>query len=121
MLRTRVRPGAGFGTSRMVNMKDGMAHLPSESADLFTKAFARFLRIEALSGAVLLLCTIIALVLSNTPWAPQFLGFWELKAGFSIGGLEFGRSLKHWVNDGLMTLFFFVVSLELKRELVLGE
>ena len=115
------RPGAGFGTSRMVNMKDGIAHLPSESADLFTNAFARFLRIEALSGAVLLLCTIIALVLSNTPWAAQFMGFWELEAGFSIGELEFDRSLKHWVNDGLMTLFFFVVSLELKRELVLGE
>ncbi|MEQ1954995.1 Na+/H+ antiporter NhaA [Mesorhizobium sp. CN2-181] len=102
-------------------MKDSIEQLPNESADIFTKPFARFLRIEALSGAALLLCTIIALVLSNSIWSSEVLGFWEIKAGFSIGGIEYDRTLKHWINDGLMTLFFFVVALELKRELVLGE
>jgi NhaA family Na+:H+ antiporter len=81
----------------------------------------RFLRIEAMAGVVLLLSTLLALVLSNTAWSEQFLAFWEMHAGFTLGGLEFSRSLKHWVNDGLMTLFFFVIALELKRELVLGE
>lgn len=81
----------------------------------------RFLRIEAMAGVVLLLSTLLALVLSNTAWSEQFLAFWEIHAGLTIGGLEFSRSLKHWVNDGLMTLFFFVIALELKRELVLGE
>jgi NhaA family Na+:H+ antiporter len=81
----------------------------------------RFLRIEAMTGAVLLLSTLLALVLSNSAWSAQFLAFWEMHAGFTLVGLEFSRSLKHWINDGLMTLFFFVIALELKRELVLGE
>lgn len=81
----------------------------------------RFLRVEAMAGVVLLLSTLVALVLSNTAWSEQFLAFWEMHAGLTLGGLEFSRSLKHWVNDGLMTLFFFVIALELKRELVLGE
>lgn len=102
-------------------MNSNLAQLPKEPADLFTRPLTRFLRIEAMAGPILLVCTIVALVLSNTAWSTQFLGFWETKAGFSVGGMEFVRSLKHWINDGLMTLFFFVVALELKRELVLGE
>jgi NhaA family Na+:H+ antiporter len=102
-------------------MNSALAQLPKEPADLFTKPLTRFLRIEAMAGAALLLCAIVALVLANTSWSAHFLGFWETKAGFTVGGVEFVRSLKHWINDGLMTLFFFVVALELKRELVLGE
>lgn len=102
-------------------MNGAIAQLPKEPADLFTRPLTRFLRIEAMAGAVLLLCTIVAMVLSNTGWSAQFLSFWEIKLGFTIGGIEFVRSLKHCINDGLMTLFFFVVALELKRELVLGE
>jgi NhaA family Na+:H+ antiporter len=67
------------------------------------------------------LFTVIALALSNSPWAHQFSSLWETPVGLQIGSLEFVRSLRHWINDALMTLFFFVVSLELKRELVLGE
>ena len=63
----------------------------------------------------------LPLVLSNSPWADQFLTFWELPVGIRIGSLEAARSLRDWINDALMTLFFFVVALELKRELVLGE
>lgn len=81
----------------------------------------QFLRIEAMAGVVLLFSTLLALMLSNSAWSGKFLAFWEMHAGFTLGGLEFSRSLKHWVNDGLMTLFFFVIALELKRELVLGE
>ncbi len=81
----------------------------------------RFLRIEAAGGAVLLLCTLLALILSNSFWSESFLSFWELPVGFHVGDVEISRSLKHWINDGLMTLFFFLVALELKREIVLGE
>jgi NhaA family Na+:H+ antiporter len=81
----------------------------------------RFLRIEAMAGAVLLLSTLVALTLANSSWSSSFLALWDIHAGINLGGLEISRSLKHWINDGLMTLFFFVIALELKRELVLGE
>jgi NhaA family Na+:H+ antiporter len=99
----------------------GLARLPTELVDRLTRPFAQFLRIEAASGAFLLLFTVAALVLSNSPWAPDFFNVWETRVGFEIGSLEFARSLRDWINDGLMTLFFFLVALELKRELVLGE
>ncbi|MDQ7775658.1 MAG: Na+/H+ antiporter NhaA [Paracoccus aminovorans] len=81
----------------------------------------RFLRIEAMAGAVLLVSTLVALVLANTSWSASFLAFWEIQAGIRLDTIEISRSLKHWINDGLMTLFFFVIALELKRELVIGE
>jgi NhaA family Na+:H+ antiporter len=95
--------------------------LPTELLDRLTKPFTRFLAIEAATGAVLLLFTVAALVLSNSPWAHSFLNVWETQIGFQVGAWEFARSLRDWINDGLMTLFFFLVSLELKRGLVLGE
>jgi NhaA family Na+:H+ antiporter len=99
----------------------GLDRLPSELVEWLAKPFGSFLRIEAAGGAILLVVTIAALVLSNSPWANQFLTFWELPVGIRIGSLEAARSLRDWINDALMTLFFFVVALELKRELVLGE
>lgn len=95
--------------------------LPPEIADRFTRPFARFLEIEAAAGVLLLLTVLAALALANSAWSGSFLDFWELPIGLHFGELDFSRSLRHWINDGLMTLFFFVISLELKRELVLGE
>lgn len=95
--------------------------LPRESIHRLTEPFARFLRIESAGGAILLACTVAALVLSNSPWAHDFLAVWETPVGLRVGSLEFARALKEWINDGLMTLFFFVVAAELKRELVRGE
>jgi len=99
----------------------GLARLPTGLVDRLTKPFAQFLRIEAAAGSVLLLFTLAALVLSNSPWAHEFLDVWEIPVGVRVGPFDFARSLRDWINDGLMTLFFFVVALELKRELVLGE
>jgi Na+/H+ antiporter 1 len=101
--------------------KTSDTRLPSEFVDWLRKPIARFLRIEAAGGAVLLLFTVAALVLSNSAWAHQFLNIWETPVGFQIGTWEFTRSARDWINDGMMTLFFFLVALELKRELVLGE
>jgi NhaA family Na+:H+ antiporter len=98
-----------------------LARLPTELVDRLTKPFAQFLRVEAASGAFLLLSTVAAIVLSNSPWDLDYLNTWKTRVGFQIGSLEFGRLLRDWINDGLMTLFFFLVALELKRELVLGE
>ncbi|MGM9514318.1 Na+/H+ antiporter NhaA [Roseateles sp. DB2] len=95
--------------------------LPQELIDQVRPTFARFFRIEAAGGVALLLCTAVALILSNSPLGPALSGFWGTRLELRLGDLEFGRPLKAWVNDGLMTLFFFLVALELKRELVLGE
>lgn len=108
--------GEGSGTLQQAAMG-----LPNEPLDWLTSAFSRFVAIEAMAGVALLAATIVALVLSNTSWSAGYASFWEAEVGLHVGPLEYNRSLRHWLNDGLMTLFFFVVALELKRELVLGE
>ncbi|NMG67284.1 Na+/H+ antiporter NhaA [Azoarcus indigens] len=95
--------------------------LPARLLDRVTPAFARFLRIEAAGGTVLLAFTLAAVALSNSAWATAFSQLWEIPLGLHFGEVDFSRSLHAWINDGLMTLFFFLVALELKRELVLGE
>jgi NhaA family Na+:H+ antiporter len=102
-------------------MEDSVSRLPKEFADRFTKPFSRFVRIESAAAIILLVVTLGALTLSNSPWSRDFIALWETPVGLHLGSFAFSRSLQHWINDGLMTLFFFVVALELKRELVLGE
>lgn len=101
--------------------KSDLSRLPRELVDRLTNPLVRFLHIEVLAGVVLLVAALVALVLSNSPWAHYLAGFWESSVGLRLGPLEFGRSLREWINDALMTLFFFLVAVELKRELVLGE
>lgn len=110
-----------MGRGNLTDIDGRQGRLPAEPADLFTRLFMRFLRIEAAAGVVLLLSAIVALAVANSAPSAAFLAFWDLPAGAHIAGFEFSRSLKHWINDGLMTLFFFIVALELKREMVLGE
>jgi NhaA family Na+:H+ antiporter len=95
--------------------------LPKELVDRLTRPISRFFRIEAAGGFVLLMLTVAALLLANSPWAHLFEQSWETPIGLQVGSWQFARSLREWINDGLMTLFFFLVALELKRELVLGE
>ncbi|HHQ48122.1 MAG TPA: Na+/H+ antiporter NhaA [Acidobacteria bacterium] len=83
--------------------------------------FKRFVHSEVSGSIVLLACTIIALVWANSPWAESYQHMLHIKAGISVGGHVFTLSLHHWVNDGLMVVFFFVVGLEIKRELVVGR
>jgi NhaA family Na+:H+ antiporter len=98
-----------------------LSRLPWEPIDRVTRPLARFLRIETAGGAVLLLSITVALALSNSPWAEDFLAVWDAPVGLRLGPLAVVHPARHWINDGLMTLFFFVVALELKRELTLGE
>jgi NhaA family Na+:H+ antiporter len=97
------------------------SQLPPERIDWLNKPVARFIHFGTSAGAVLLLFTIIAMVLANSPWSGGFLRFWETEIGIHAGPFEVSRSFQGWINDGLMTLFFFVIALELKRELVVGE
>jgi NhaA family Na+:H+ antiporter len=102
-------------------MVENKARLPREASDWITSPLARFLKIEAAAAGLLLLTVLVAMFLANSAWAESYLAFWETKIGLTFGTLDYTRSLRHWINDGLMTLFFFVISLELKREIVLGE
>ncbi|HKU40955.1 MAG TPA: Na+/H+ antiporter NhaA, partial [Polyangiales bacterium] len=81
----------------------------------------RFLHIEAASGILLLLAAAVALVWANSPWQESYRALWHMPLGVRIGGFEFERSLEWVVNDGLMVIFFFVVGLEIRREIHAGE
>lgn len=79
------------------------------------------LRDEAISGKFLLLAALVAIAAVNSPWAQDYLAFWEHDLTISIGSFVIAADLRHWINDGLMAIFFLVISLEIKRELVRGE
>ncbi len=83
--------------------------------------FAEFLHLEVSGSLVLLVATIAALVLANSIWHEAFIEFWHTELGISFGHFEFQQSALHWIDDGLMALFFFVVGLEIKREILVGE
>jgi Na+:H+ antiporter, NhaA family len=83
--------------------------------------FQQFTRIQASSGILLLAATILALVWANSPWAQSYFELWETYLSIQVGNLELSETLVHWVNDGLMVIFFFVVGLEIKREVLVGE
>ena len=89
--------------------------------DRLVAPLTRFLRIEASAGLVLLAFTAAALFLANSPFSTDFRDFWQTPVGLHLGQVTLDLPLVEWVNDGLMTLFFFVVGLEIKRELVMGE
>lgn len=73
------------------------------------------------AGVLLLLATILAVALTNSSLDVGFLALWEQYLSISIGGAEFKMSLLHWINDGLLTIFFLVVGLEIKREFTVGR
>lgn len=86
-------------------------------ADRASAAFARFARIEAASGILLLMAAVIALIWANSPLAHSYHALWHAPLGIGLGSLEFSRPLHFWINDGLMTLFFLVVGMEIRREI----
>jgi len=81
----------------------------------------RFLRIEAASGILLLVAAAVALAWANSPWAESYVQLWHTPVGVRIGAFTFERTLVWLVNDALMVIFFFVVGLEIRREIHDGE
>ena len=83
---------------------------------------SKFINQETIGGILLIIATLIALVWANSSYYPSYHHLWyELKAGVSWGNFKLIGSLHHWINDGLMALFFFTVGLEIKREIIGGE
>lgn len=83
--------------------------------------FEHFLRRTTAGGIVLIGTSLLTLLIANSPWGEGFHHFWEQTMALSIGSWELRQSLHHWVNDGLMALFFLLVGLEIKREILVGE
>ncbi|MBV8631243.1 MAG: Na+/H+ antiporter NhaA [Silvibacterium sp.] len=83
--------------------------------------FVRFARLEAAGGLVLALSTLAALVWANSPWADLYYRFWHRDLSLGLGRAMVHETLLHFINDGLMALFFFFVGLEIKHELLAGE
>ncbi|MCU0694577.1 MAG: Na+/H+ antiporter NhaA [Polyangiaceae bacterium] len=81
----------------------------------------RFLAIEAASGILLVVAAIIALAWANSPWRESYASLWHTPFGVRLGSFAFERDLHFWINDGLMTVFFFVVGLEIRREVHGGD
>ena len=82
----------------------------------------QFIRREKSAGIILGLSVVAALALANSPWSDAYFHFFEHRLGFLVDGEPYlDYSLHHWINDGLMSMFFFVVGLELKREFIGGE
>jgi NhaA family Na+:H+ antiporter len=73
------------------------------------------------AGILLLLATVLAIIIANSPLGPGFQAFWQQAFGFTLGGARFELPLLNWVNDGLLTIFFLVVGLEIKREFTVGH
>jgi len=94
------------------------------SLPLFEQAlapFKRFSQIEASGGLVLIACTLLALGWANSPFAPAYFALWDTSITIGFGDMTLSKSLLHWINDGLMAIFFFLVGLEIKREILVGE
>jgi NhaA family Na+:H+ antiporter len=83
--------------------------------------FQRFYQTEALSGLLLLVAAILALILANSPWAALYDDLWNIPVRPGLGTYAFSLNLRQWINDGLMAVFFLLVGLEIKRELRAGE
>ena len=89
--------------------------------DVLTKPFKEFFKLEAASGLILLFAAIIALVISNSNYGNFYFETLQRYISLGIGSFTLKLSIIHWINDVLMTVFFFLVSLEIKREIVQGE
>ncbi len=83
--------------------------------------FEHFLHAQTTTGMVLMFMTIFALILANSPIAETYAHFFHTKIDLNVGSWKLSHSIHHWINDGLMAIFFFIIGLEIKREILVGE
>jgi NhaA family Na+:H+ antiporter len=83
--------------------------------------FKGFFQSEKASGFVLIGCSIISLIITNSNFGEAYAHFWHSYLNLSFSGIELNYSYEHWVNDGLMAVFFLLIGLEIERELYVGE
>ena len=115
------RAPAATGSSTLDDASPAVAGDRPRAGLLVIRPLVDFLRTEAAGGVVLVAATIVALVWANSPWKASYVELWHTHLAVELGAHSLDLDLREWVNDGLMTLFFLVVGLEIKRELVEGE
>ncbi len=93
----------------------------SEPVERVVRPVRNFMQNETSGGIVLLVCAIVAMVAVNSPWSADYLAVWDADLNIELSGTGARKSLHIWINDGLMAVFFFVVGLEIKREILVGE
>lgn len=81
----------------------------------------RYINKEALSGIILFIATVAAVVVANSSWGQEYYDLWHMPLGINLGELSISMTLTYWIDDGLMALFFLMVGLEIKREMLIGE
>ncbi len=86
----------------------------------FIGVLRRFIKSESFSGIFLFICAVLAMIVANSPLSDFYKHLWHIQFGFSFNGMPIELHLEHWINDVLMSLFFLVVGLEIKRELLYG-
>ncbi len=96
-------------------------HPPSTRAPSLIRPLRDFLHAESSGGVVLVIAAATALIWANSPWSESYFELWETVISIDVGSDGLHLDLRGWINDGLMAIFFFVVGLEIKRELVEGE
>jgi NhaA family Na+:H+ antiporter len=97
------------------------ARSATQPIDTITSPFVRFAKMEAAGGILLLGSTIAALVLANSRWEQGYQAIWHTQVTVGFGRFFLSESRHEWINDGLMSVFFFLVGLEIKREVLIGE
>ncbi|MCL5127430.1 Na+/H+ antiporter NhaA [Algibacter sp. L4_22] len=88
---------------------------------VFLTPFQKFVKIESFSGILLMFATLLALVWANSPYGDSYRELWQYDLGIVTETFEFKKPLILWINDGLMAIFFLLIGLEIKRELLIGE
>lgn len=100
---------------------DGLPPISSAPIIRITRPFQAFAANKTSGGVLLLACTVGALVWANSPWAASYSALWHTNLTISLAGRALSHDLHFWVNDLLMAVFFFLVGLEIKREVLVGE
>lgn len=117
------RSGTIFATlmSTSPAKRPGRPKTPGNPAGLIWQPFQDFFKTSSASGIILIFCMVLALAWANSPWSHAYHQLHVIEFGLQLGGQGVSKSISHWINDGLMSIFFLLVGLEIKREVLAGE
>jgi Na+:H+ antiporter, NhaA family len=99
----------------------GLFHKTKTNMNFIKEPLSKFIKLETSSSIILFIATVSALIIANSPLSKSYLDFWNNYITISLPGFELSKPVLKWINDGLMAVFFFLIGLEIKREIVSGE